>query len=460
MMKIDDTIAAIATPYGEGGIGIIRISGQNAKAILESIFVPAGKFAKMDNRKLTYGFVKDPEKNETIDEVMAVFMKSPFTYTCEDVAEIDCHGSVVSLKKTLELVLRSGARPAEMGEFTKRAFLNGRLDLSQAEAVMDVVSAKTEKSFDVAFEQLEGRIAREMEPLKKKILDLLAELSVNIDYPDEDTEEMTYKKLIEELDRIRSMTDNLLASADEGRMLREGINCVIIGKPNVGKSSLMNALLKESRAIVTNIPGTTRDTIEEMLNIRGIPVKLTDTAGIHETEDAVEKMGILKSKASFNSADLVIFMLDKSSPLDDADRELMKMAGSKKMLVLLNKTDLKSVIEKETAEKLLPGAKVIETSMQTREGVEAIENCIVEMVHGGQLKQENSIIITNVRHKDLLGRARSAINDARLAAESGEALDFAEMDVNRAYQAICDITGDEVSDDILNEVFARFCLGK
>lgn len=286
---MEDTIAAVSTAYGEGGIGVVRISGENAKQVLDRIFV--SDFS-LDNRKLTYGHVVDPENGEIVDEVLAVFMKALNTYTREDVAEIDTHGSVVSLRKTLSLALANGARAAEKGEFTKRAFLNGRLDLSQAEAVMDVISAKTDRTFDVAVGQLEGRLSAEIKSIRKEIMDVLVNITVNIDYPDEDIELVVYKDLSNRISQIGDMIEKLIDTADTGRMIREGISIAIIGKPNVGKSSLMNALLRESRAIVTEIPGTTRDTIEESLSIKNIPVKLIDTAGIRDADDEIEKIGI------------------------------------------------------------------------------------------------------------------------------------------------------------------------
>ena len=292
---MEDTIAAIATAYGEGGIGIIRISGENSRSILEKLFVPAsGKAIK--SRMLTYGNIIDPASRDMIDEVMAVYMKGPGTYTAEDVAEIDCHGSVISLKKILELVLQNGARMAEPGEFTKRAFLNGRLDLSQAEAVIDIIKAKTDKSFDVAVSQLEGKLSGEVRALRERLLELLAHLAVSLDFPEEDVEELSRAKTAEILQSVRAELSGLLATADTGRILREGLKVAIVGRPNVGKSSLLNALLREKRAIATEIPGTTRDTIEESLDLGGIPLLLTDTAGIRQTEDRIERLGIEKSR--------------------------------------------------------------------------------------------------------------------------------------------------------------------
>lgn len=456
---MEETIAAVATAYGEGGIGIIRISGENAEKLLREVFVPnSGK--PVENRMMTYGHIIDPGNGETLDEVLAVLMKAPNTYTREDVVEINCHGSVIALKNVLALCLRHGARMAEPGEFTKRAFLNGRLDLSEAEAVIDLIRAKTDKSFDVSMSQLRGALSEEIRAIRKDILDLLVEVTVNIDYPDEDIEELTYKKLSESIAAIRGNIEKLLSSADSGRILREGLNVAIVGKPNVGKSSLMNALLKESRAIVTEIPGTTRDTIEEMLSIRGIPVKLTDTAGIRQTQDVIEKIGIEKSKEAFNEADLVIFILDGSRSLDEEDLEIMEVIGDRKAIVLINKSDLGRNVRTDEIRQKLPQSEVIETSIINGEGLETVENTIESMVYSGETVQKNSCMVTSVRHIELLNQASDSMRDAGEMTARGEALDFIEVDINAAYQSLGEIIGEAVADDIINEVFSRFCLGK
>lgn len=455
----DDTIAAVATAMGEGGIGIVRISGENALSILEKVFCSV-KNRPTENRKLTYGFVTDNFTGEKIDEVMAVYMKAPHSYTAEDVVEIQCHGSIVSLRKILALVLKNGARLAEPGEFTKRAFLNGRLDLSQAEAVIDLVRAKSDKTFDVALSQLEGSFSKKIKEIRSDLVDILVNITVNIDYPDEDIEVITYENLISGLGNVKAKVDSLLATADTGRILREGLNIAIIGKPNVGKSSLMNALLRETRAIVTEIPGTTRDTIEEALTIRNIPVKLTDTAGIRHTDDVIEKIGIEKSKESFNKADLVIFMVDNSRPLDDEDREIIEYIGDRKVLAVINKTDLENRLDISEIKRRLPNGIFIETSMAREDGISRIEDEIENLVYGGKVKQNDSMMVTNVRHKALLEEASSALRDAASMAGAGEALEFLEIDVNRAYEALGEIIGEAVNEDIINEVFARFCLGK
>ena len=455
----DDTVAAVATAMGEGGIGIVRISGEYALEILNKVFCSVKK-SPVENRKLSYGFVEDNFTGERIDEVMAVYMKAPHSYTAEDVVEIQCHGSIVSLRKILALVLKNGARLAEPGEFTKRAFLNGRLDLSQAEAVIDLIKAKSDKTFDVALSQLEGSFSKKIKEIRADLVDILVNITVNIDYPDEDIEVITYENLISGLEAVKAKIDSMLSTADTGRILREGLNIAIIGKPNVGKSSLMNALLRETRAIVTEIPGTTRDTIEEALTIRNIPVKLTDTAGIRHTDDVIEKIGIEKSKESFNKADLIIFMVDNARPLDDEDREIIEYIGDRKVIVIINKTDLESRLNRNEIEEKLPGAIIIEAAVAKDQGISILEDEIEKLVFDGRVKQNDSMMVTNVRHKALLEEASSALKDASSMAEAGEALEFLEIDVNRAYEALGEIIGEAVNENIINEVFARFCLGK
>lgn len=457
---MEDTIAAVATAYGEGGIGIIRISGEKSLDILRDIFEFGGETREIQSRRMTYGRIIDKENNSIIDEVLAVYMKGPKTYTAEDVVEINCHGSVVSLRKTLELVLRKGARMAEPGEFTKRAFLNGRLDLSQAEAVIDVVKAKTDRSFDVAISQLEGGLSLKISEIRQKLLDLLVDITVNIDYPDEDIEEITYENIGQNILLIANMIEKLLSTASTGRMIREGIRIAIVGKPNVGKSSLMNGLLKESRAIVTEVPGTTRDTIEEALSIRNIPVYLVDTAGIRDTSDKVEKIGIEKSKEAFNNADFVIFIIDGSRALSIEDEQIADHLEGKKSLVLINKCDLSRAVDIKDVRKLVPDADIIETSLADGSGIDEIEEFIENMVYGGEISQSHSTMVNNVRHIDLLARSRDSLNDARSMTAAGQALEFIEVDVRSAYESLGEITGETVSDDIINEVFARFCLGK
>lgn len=464
-LRMEDTIAAISTATGEGGIGIVRVSGPQAETVLTTLFRPprekgdAGAFS-FSPRHMTYGSIIDPDSGEVIDEVMAVLMRAPHTYTCEDVAEIHCHGSVVSLRRILQLCYAHGARPAERGEFTKRAFLNGRLDLSQAEAVIDVVRAQTDRSQEAAIAQLEGSLSTDIRALRADLLDLLVNMAVNLDYPDEDIEEVMYQDLLTSLEDIRGRIRQLLDTADSGRILREGLRAAIIGRPNVGKSSLLNALLRESRAIVTEIPGTTRDTIEEAVSVRGIPVLLTDTAGIRETDDAIERLGIEKSRQSFAAADLVFLLLDGSQPLQEDDHRLLEKAGSRHTVVIINKRDLGERVSEAEIREDLPQARILRTSMKSEKDIAKIEDIIEELVYRDGVVQQNSTVVTNARHADLLRRAESAVGDAIDVTGRGEALDFIEVDVRRCYELLGEIIGESVSDDIIDEVFSRFCLGK
>ncbi|MHC1723399.1 MAG: tRNA uridine-5-carboxymethylaminomethyl(34) synthesis GTPase MnmE [Aminipila sp.] len=412
------------------------------------------------NRRLTYGHIIDYHTNQVIDEVLAVYMKAPYTYTTEDVVEINCHGSIVSLRKVLELVLKNGARMAEPGEFTKRAFLNGRLDLTQAEAVIDLIKAKSDKSFDVALGQLEGTLSKDIKEIRNLLMDELVGITVNLDYPDEDIEEITYDKLLNNLSQIRDMIEKLIRSADTGRIIKEGFKVAIVGKPNVGKSSLMNALLKETRAIVKDIPGTTRDTIVEDITIKNIPVKLIDTAGIHDTEDTVEKIGIEKSKESLNEADLVLLILDGSQPISAEDENIIQTVGNRRALVLINKIDLGMVLDQEALRYKMPRSIFIKTAVKDGCGIDNIEREIENLVYNGEVKQSGNTFITNVRHSNLLVSAKSALDDAINMARLGEALEFIEIDVKRTFEFLGEIVGETVSDSIIDEVFSRFCLGK
>lgn len=469
---MESTIAAIATSPGESGIGIIRISGEESLNILNKIFYPASKnLAPKDNhRQLIYGHIKD-EQGHIIDEVLAVYFPAPKTYTAEDVVEIDCHGGIVPLSNTLSFVLRCGADLAEPGEFTKRAFLNGRLDLTQAEAVIDVINSKTNSSFDVAMEQLRGKFSKEINEIRKEITDVLVDIAVNIDYPDEDIEFILYDKLEKKLKQIKEKIDYLIGSSDTGRILREGLNVAIVGRPNVGKSSLMNAILRESRAIVTEIPGTTRDTIEELINVRGIPVNLIDTAGIRTTDDVIEQIGIDKSKKSLESADLVIFMIDLTSEISDEDYDILSQVDKSKLLILFNKADKTARIKEEDMISFADGMRYMLTSVNDSKSIDEVENAIFEKAGGNLLLGKESEtdrlagspksnIVTNARHKNMLERASASLGEAINAVSGNIPLEFLEIDIRNAYEELGFITGDSVQDDVIDEVFSRFCLGK
>jgi len=454
---MNDTISAISTAYGEGGIGIVRMSGSRSYEILSDIF---DNIDKVENRKLTYGHIRDPRDGRTVDEVLVAYMKAPHTYTGEDVVEINCHGSMVALRKILDITLKEGASLAEKGEFTKRAFLNGKIDLSQAEAVIDLIKASSSSGYDVALSQLDGSFGKNISEIRQKLVDILVDITVNIDYPDEDIEEIVYENLRENIFKIKEDIDYLISTSDTGRILKDGIKIAIIGKPNVGKSSLMNRLLMENRAIVTDIPGTTRDVIQENMMIRNIPVILIDTAGIRETDDKIEKIGIEKSKETFNDADLILFLLNSGDVIADEDYNIMNRVTNKNVLVLLNKSDMDRKIETDRIKEILGDKTFLDTSMETGQGVEELKDIIEKMVYKGNLKQDNSLIVTNVRHLNLLRDASAFLEDSLKSIDSNQPLEFIEIDVKNTYDDLGAILGEEVGDDILNEVFSRFCLGK
>lgn len=459
-MFIDDTIAAIATAPGEGGIGIIRISGEKSLQVAQSIFKSkSGKMIKDYNaRTLIYGTVVDNEK--VIDEVLVAYMKGPNSYTAEDVIEINCHGGFISVKKILELILSKGVRLAEAGEFTKRAFLNGRIDLSQAEAIIDVIKSKTDMAHEVAQSQLEGSLAKKIKDLRMNVTEVLANLEVSIDFAEEDVEEIKYQTLEEKALELRNEIKKLYDTAESGKILRDGLKTVIVGKPNVGKSSLLNSILGENRAIVTDIAGTTRDVIEEFVNIKGIPLKIVDTAGIRETEDVVEKIGVEKSRESFSTADLVIMVLDASRKLSEEDMEILEILKNKMTIVLLNKMDLEPQIELEKIEEFVNSEDIIKISALKHQGIEELQDKIEAMVYHGSVKNSSNLMITNSRHKDALFKAYESINDAISAIEQRMPYDFIEVDFKNIWDYLGYINGDTVREDLLDTIFANFCIGK
>ena len=459
-MFIDDTIAAIATAPGEGGIGIIRISGSEALKVADQIFksVSGKSISDYAPRTLIYGHVLDGDKK--IDEVLVAFMKGPNSYTAEDVIEINCHLLFISVKKILELILSKDVRLAEEGEFTKRAFLNGRIDLSQAEAVIDVIKAKTDKAQEVAQSHLSGALAKKIKELRFKVTEVLAHLEVSIDFAEEDVEEITYAMLCDNAHSLRDEIKSLYDSAESGKLLRDGLKTVIVGKPNVGKSSLLNYILGEERAIVTEIAGTTRDVIEEFVNIKGIPLKIVDTAGIRETEDIVEKIGVEKSKESFESADLVVIVVDVSEALSEEDKDILKKAVDKKTIILLNKTDLNQVVKEEDLTQYVDKDSIIKISALKNEGIEKLHDKIESMVFKGDVRSNSSLVITNTRHKDALFKAYNAINDAIAGIDQHLPYDFIEVDFKNIWDYLGYINGDTVQEDLLDTIFANFCIGK
>ncbi|MEA4973132.1 MAG: tRNA uridine-5-carboxymethylaminomethyl(34) synthesis GTPase MnmE [Candidatus Metalachnospira sp.] len=461
-IALDDVIAAVSTPIGNGGIGIVRLSGTGAVAVADKIFTAAdGK--KLKNKKshtITYGHIVDSKSLCVIDEVLVMLMLAPKTYTNEDVVEINCHGGMLVTNKVLELVLNNGARIAEPGEFTKRAFLNGRIDLSQAEAVMDLIESKTELSRQTAINQLEGSIKEKVHFLRDELLDMIAAIEAAIDYPEHDVEEETYSEMYKRIKSLIERINKLLEFADTGKIIREGVQAVILGKPNVGKSSLLNLMLMEERAIVTDIPGTTRDTVEEYMNFGGIPVKIIDTAGIRDTGDAVEKIGVEKSRKCAENADIIFMMIDASLPLSSEDIEILEFIKNKKSIILVNKTDIDNKIDFDKLCMYTDEKNIIYISVKEDTGIDKLTERFMELFFGGEIQTKDSVIISNVRHKNMLCKAAEALERAIVTIETRMPEDFISMDLQEALSALGEITGDSVDDEIIDRIFTRFCLGK
>ena len=460
-MNQEDTIAAVATAIGEAGIGIIRVSGSQAVAIAAKLFLSSsGKsFTQLSDRSVLYGNVHDNMNGQLIDEVILLVMRAPHSYTCEDVVEFQCHGGAVSLNKVLEAVLSAGARLAEPGEFTKRAFLNGRLDLTQAEAVMDVIRAKTDAALKVAVNHLKGKFAQQIITIRTALLQMIAHLEAAIDFPEEDIETVTALQVQDTIEPIIQQVEKLLASAHSGRILRDGLNTAIIGKPNVGKSSLLNSLLQEQRAIVTAIPGTTRDSIAEYVNVRGIPLKIIDTAGIRDTQDIVEKIGVEKSLELIKVADLILVILDSSQPLTIEDHQVLKLVADYKGFIILNKVDLPAVITYDTLKQEIGSWPVIEMSLATGEGLDELEQQIVDEVYSGAISFEADYV-NNARHVECLNNALKQLEDALSAIKNDLPIDCIAIDLRGAWEVFGEIIGDTAGEDLIDQIFSQFCIGK
>ena len=454
------TIVSISTAPGIGGIGIIRMSGEETFNILEKIFLPKNK-QKIEDIKgysIKYGVIFN--NNEIVDEVLVSYFKKPKSYTTENMCEINTHGGNIILKRILELCLKNGAELAEPGEFTKRAFLNGRIDLAQAESVIDVINAKTDKEARSGIKQLEGFLSEEIKKIKEEILNVLTNIDVTIDYPEYDIPEVEEQQLKNMLNNVEERLLKLEKSFDNGKIIKEGIQTVILGKPNAGKSSLLNAILKENRAIVTEIEGTTRDTIEEFVTIKGIPLKLIDTAGIRQAKDEVEKIGIIKSKKEAENADLIIAIFDSSKPLSNEDLEILEIIKNKKSIILLNKSDLKTEID-ENDERLKKVTKnILKISVLKKEGIEELYNKISEMFNINSINLDNDILITNVRHKNIISKAIKTIKKAKEQVNMSMPIDIITIYVNDALENLNEITGEVVTEEIINDIFSKFCLGK
>lgn len=459
MYDTADTIAAITTPLGESGIGAVRISGPDAYAVGDKIFKSksAVPLKERRDRSIQYGTIVD-ENGTCIDEVLALIMKGPHSYTAEDVLEIQCHGGREALESILQLILRSGARMANPGEFTERAFVNGRIDLAQAEAVMDVIQAKSRAGLTSAVSQLKGRLSKVINKTRKELTELVTRLEVMIDYPEEDLEDIAVPDVSGALQEMQEKLQHMLEESQNGRMIRDGVMAAIAGTPNAGKSSLLNRLLQEERAIVTDVPGTTRDVLEEWITLRGVPVCLVDTAGIRETDDTVEKIGVSRARRYLDRADIILAVIDGSRPLTDEDKDILQSAADKNVIIVLNKTDLPSVMTNQDLSTY--GFPICPISASTGDGLEELKDRLLQEVLKGGFTDGPSALLTNTRHIELVRQSAEALERARQSLQDGMPLDCAVIDIRQAWDTLGSITGDTVHDDIVEEIFSRFCLGK
>ncbi|GAA0608387.1 tRNA uridine-5-carboxymethylaminomethyl(34) synthesis GTPase MnmE [Virgibacillus siamensis] len=455
-----DTITAISTPIGEGAIAIVRLSGPEAIPVAASVF--EGKnLLEAVSHTMHYGKIIDPETNEIAEEVMVSVMRAPKTFTREDIVEINCHGGMVSVNRVLEIMLSKGVRIAEPGEFTKRAFLHGRIDLSQAEAVMDLIRAKTDKAMSVALKQMDGRLSSMIQRYRQDLLETVAHVEVNIDYPEyDDVEEMSNEMMQQKTKEVHDEIEELLQVAKQGKILREGLATAIIGRPNVGKSSLMNSLVQENKAIVTEVPGTTRDVIEEYVNVRGVPLRLVDTAGIRETEDIVEKIGVERSRQVLKESDLILFVLNNNEELSDEDEKLFEAVEGLDFIVIMNKMDLEPKLDLKKVEQLAEGNPVISTSLIKEEGIDELESAIAQTFFAGEIDTGDLTYVSNIRHIQLLKQAKQSLEDAMASLEMNMPLDIVQIDVTRTWEFLGEIIGDTASDSLIDQLFSQFCLGK
>ena len=455
---MEKTIAAISTAPGIGGIGIVRMSGENCFKILNKIFKPknAQKIDEINGYTIKYGFIIDNEN--IIDEVLVSYFKAPKSYTAENMCEINSHGGIVVMNKILDICLRNGAVLAEPGEFTKRAFLNGRIDLSQAEAVIDLINAKTDKEAKISVEQLEGSLSNKIESIRKIMISMMADIEATIDYPEYDLEEVTNTKILNVLDQVDNILDELERSFANGKILREGISTAIIGRPNAGKSSLLNVILNEERAIVTDIEGTTRDTIEEYISIEGVPLKIIDTAGIRNSSDEVEKIGVTKAIEIAKKSDIVIAIFDSSKELNDEDEKILELLKDKNAIILLNKIDLKTKINKDNFKIYMK--PIVEISTKTKEGVDKLYKEISNQFKLNEIANDGETIVTNVRHKNIIINARKNILMAKETIKNNMPIDIISTNLKEVLEELGKITGETVTEDVINEIFSKFCLGK
>ncbi|WP_368862921.1 tRNA uridine-5-carboxymethylaminomethyl(34) synthesis GTPase MnmE [Staphylococcus hominis] len=456
-----DTITSISTPMGEGAIGIVRLSGPEAVEIGDKLYKGKKKLKDVPSHTINYGHIIDSETDEVVEEVMISVLRAPKTFTREDIIEINCHGGILTINRILELTMTHGARMAEPGEYTKRAFLNGRIDLSQAEAVMDFIRSKTDRASKVAMNQIEGRLSDLIKRQRQSILEILAQVEVNIDYPEyDDVEDATTEFLLAQSKKIKNEIDQLLETGTQGKIMREGLSTVIVGKPNVGKSSMLNNLIQDNKAIVTEVAGTTRDVLEEYVNVRGVPLRLVDTAGIRDTEDIVEKIGVERSRKALSEADLILFVLNNNEPLTDEDRTLYEVIKNEDAIVIVNKTDLERRLDIEEVKTMIGNTPLIQTSMLKQEGIDELELQIRDLFFGGEVQNQDMTYVSNSRHISLLKQARQTIQDAIDAAEAGIPMDMVQIDLTRTWEILGEIIGESASDELINQLFSQFCLGK
>ncbi|HBG3017250.1 TPA: tRNA uridine-5-carboxymethylaminomethyl(34) synthesis GTPase MnmE [Staphylococcus aureus] len=456
-----DTITSISTPMGEGAIGIVRLSGPQAVEIADKLYKGKHLLNDVPSHTINYGHIIDPESKEVVEEVMVSVLRAPKTFTREDIIEINCHGGILTINRVLELTMTYGARMAEPGEFTKRAFLNGRIDLSQAEAVMDFIRSKTDRASKVAMNQIEGRLSDLIKKQHQSILEILAQVEVNIDYPEyDDVEDATTEFLLEQSKEIKQEINRLLDTGAQGKIMREGLSTVIVGKPNVGKSSMLNNLIQDNKAIVTEVAGTTRDVLEEYVNVRGVPLRLVDTAGIRETEDIVEKIGVERSRKALSQADLILFVLNNNEALTQEDYTLYEVVKNEDVIVIVNKMDLEQNIDINEVKDMIGDTPLIQTSMLKQEGIDELEIQIRDLFFGGEVQNQDMTYVSNSRHISLLKQARQTIQDAIDAAESGVPMDMVQIDLTRTWEILGEIIGETASDELIDQLFSQFCLGK
>ncbi|HDI0820621.1 TPA: tRNA uridine-5-carboxymethylaminomethyl(34) synthesis GTPase MnmE [Staphylococcus aureus] len=456
-----DTITSISTPMGEGAIGIVRLSGPQAVEIADKLYKGKHLLNDVPSHTINYGHIIDPESKEVVEEVMVSVLRAPKTFTREDIIEINCHGGILTINRVLELTMTYGARMAEPGEFTKRAFLNGRINLSQAEAVMDFIRSKTDRASKVAMNQIEGRLSDLIKKQRQSILEILAQVEVNIDYPEyDDVEDATTEFLLEQSKEIKQEINRLLDTGAQGKIMREGLSTVIVGKPNVGKSSMLNNLIQDNKAIVTEVAGTTRDVLEEYVNVRGVPLRLVDTAGIRETEDIVEKIGVERSRKALSQADLILFVLNNNEALTQEDYTLYEVVKNEDVIVIVNKMDLEQNIDINEVKDMIGDTPLIQTSMLKQEGIDELEIQIRDLFFGGEVQNQDMTYVSNSRHISLLKQARQTIQDAIDAAESGVPMDMVQIDLTRTWEILGEIIGETASDELIDQLFSQFCLGK